>query len=46
MDTPGGTDVRCSTIIFRDDELLLVHRVREGGADWTLPGELRMPGKA
>jgi len=38
MDTPGGTDVRCSTIIFRDDELLLVHRVREGGADWTLPG--------
>ena len=38
MDTPGGTDVRCSTIVFRDDELLLVHRVREGGDDWTLPG--------
>lgn len=38
MDTPGGTDVRCSTIVFRDDELLLIHRVREGGDDWTLPG--------
>ena len=38
MDTPGGTDVRCSTVVFRDDELLLIHRLREGTDDWTLPG--------
>jgi ADP-ribose pyrophosphatase YjhB (NUDIX family) len=38
MDTPEGTDVRCSTVVFRDDALLLIHRAREGTDDWTLPG--------
>jgi ADP-ribose pyrophosphatase YjhB (NUDIX family) len=38
MDTPEGTDVRCSTVVFRDDALLLIHRARDGADDWTLPG--------
>jgi 8-oxo-dGTP diphosphatase len=38
MDTPEGTDVRCSTVVFRDDALLLIHRVGDGADDWTLPG--------
>lgn len=38
MDTPEGTDVRCSTVVFRDDALLLIHRVRDGTDDRTLPG--------
>jgi ADP-ribose pyrophosphatase YjhB (NUDIX family) len=46
MDAPGGTDVRCSTIVFRDDALLLVHRVREDADDWTLPGGTPRPGES
>ena len=38
MDTPADTDVRCSTAVFRDDALLLVHRFRDGLDDWVLPG--------
>ena len=37
MDTPEGTDVRCSTVVFRDDALLLIHRARDGTDDWTAP---------
>lgn len=38
MNTPGETDVRCSTIVFRGQDLLLVHRARNGSDDWVLPG--------
>lgn len=30
--------LRCSTAIFRDKHLLLVHRTRDGLDDWVLPG--------
>jgi 8-oxo-dGTP pyrophosphatase MutT (NUDIX family) len=46
MDTPGSTDVRCSTVVFRDDALLLIHRVRDGADDWTLPGGTPRPGES
>lgn len=46
MDTPGETDVRCSTIIFRGQELLLVHRARNGADDWVLPGGTPRPGES
>jgi 8-oxo-dGTP diphosphatase len=38
MDQPQGTDVRCSAVVFRGREVLLVRRVRDGGGDWVLPG--------
>ncbi len=28
MDTPGGTDVRCSTVVFGDDAFLRASRER------------------
>ena len=31
MDQPAGADVRCSAVVFRGQEVLLVRRVREGG---------------
>ena len=31
-------DLRCSAIVFRDDTVLLVHRIRNGTDDWVLPG--------
>lgn len=46
MDTLGETDVRCSTIVFRGDELLLVHRARNGADDWVLPGGTPRPGES
>jgi 8-oxo-dGTP pyrophosphatase MutT (NUDIX family) len=46
MDTPGETDVRCSTIVFRGQELLLVHRARNGTDDWVLPGGTPRPGES
>jgi 8-oxo-dGTP pyrophosphatase MutT (NUDIX family) len=36
--------LRCSVIVFRDDEVLLVQRVRNGG-DWVLPGGCPRPGE-
>lgn len=46
MDTPGETDVRCSTIVFRNHDLLLVHRARDGADDWVLPGGTPRPGES
>lgn len=31
-------NVRCSAIVFREDAVLLVHRLRDGADDWVLPG--------
>jgi 8-oxo-dGTP diphosphatase len=36
MDQPAGPDVRCSAVVFRGQEVLLVHRFRQD--DWVLPG--------
>jgi ADP-ribose pyrophosphatase YjhB (NUDIX family) len=46
MDTPGETDVRCSTIVFRGQDLLLVHRARDDTDDWVLPGGTPRPGES
>jgi hypothetical protein len=34
-------NVRCSAIVFREDAVLLVHRLRDGADDWVLPGARR-----
>jgi 8-oxo-dGTP diphosphatase len=35
---PDGIDLRCSTILFRDESVLLIHRTYGGADDWVLPG--------
>lgn len=39
-------NVRCSAIVFRDDAVLLVHRLRDGADDWVLPGGTPRPGES
>jgi 8-oxo-dGTP diphosphatase len=39
-------DVRCSVIVFREDNVLLVHRARDGAEDWVLPGGSPGPGES
>jgi len=39
-------DVRCSVIVFREDNVLLVHRARDGADDWVLPGGSPRPGES
>jgi len=39
-------NVRCSAIVFREDEVLLVHRLRDGADDWVLPGGTPRPGES
>jgi 8-oxo-dGTP diphosphatase len=46
MDQPAGADVRCSAVVFRDQEILLVGRVRDGSDDWVLPGGTPRPGES
>jgi 8-oxo-dGTP diphosphatase len=35
---PDGIDLRCSTILLRDESVLLIHRTYDGADDWVLPG--------
>ena len=46
MDQKAGADVRCSVVVFRGPEVLLVGRVREGDNDWVLPGGTPRPGES
>jgi len=46
MDQPAGPDVRCSAVVFRGQEVLLVHRFREDRDDWVLPGGTPRPGES
>ena len=39
-------NVRCSAIVFREDAVLLVHRLRDGADDWVLPGGTPRPGES
>jgi len=39
-------DIRCSAIVFREDAVLLVHRLRDGADDWVLPGGTPRPGES
>lgn len=38
MNQSADVNVRCSAVVFRDQEVLLVCRDRDGGHDWVLPG--------
>jgi len=40
MDQSASADVRCSAVVFRDQEILLVGRVRDGGADESAAGKM------
>ena len=46
MDQPAGVDVRCSAVVFRGREVLLVRRVREDRDEWVLPGGTPRPGES
>jgi 8-oxo-dGTP pyrophosphatase MutT (NUDIX family) len=46
MERLAGPDVRCSAVVFRGQEVLLVHRVRGEGDDWVLPGGRRVQVRA
>jgi 8-oxo-dGTP diphosphatase len=47
MDQPAGPEVRCSAVVFRGQEVLLVHRSRrKGHDDWVLPGGTPRPGES
>jgi 8-oxo-dGTP diphosphatase len=46
MEQPTGADVRCSAVVFRGQEVLLVRRVRDDGDDWVLPGGTPRPGES
>jgi 8-oxo-dGTP diphosphatase len=46
MDQPAGADVRCSAVVFRDQEVLLVGRVHDRDDDWVLPGGTPRPGES
>jgi 8-oxo-dGTP diphosphatase len=39
-------DVRCSAVVFRGPEVLLVRRARNGNDDWVLPGGTPRPGES
>jgi 8-oxo-dGTP diphosphatase len=43
---PDHIDLRCSTIVLRDDSVLLIHRTYEGTDDWALPGGTPRPGES
>lgn len=38
MGVADGIELRCSTILFRKNMVLLVHRTYDGADDWVLPG--------
>lgn len=46
MNQPVAVDLRCSAVVFRGEEVLLVRRIRNGGDDWVLPGGTPRPGES
>lgn len=46
MNQPAAVNVRCSAVVFRGQEVLLVCRDRDGGHDWVLPGGTPRPGES
>lgn len=45
-DAVSLVDLRCSVVIFRGDEVLLLHRRNGLRADWVLPGGRPRPGES
>jgi ADP-ribose pyrophosphatase YjhB (NUDIX family) len=46
MDQFASVDVRCSAVVFRGQDVLLVRRLRDGDDDWVLPGGTPRPGES
>jgi 8-oxo-dGTP diphosphatase len=46
MNQAASAEVRCSAVVFRGQDILLVHRLRDGGDDWVLPGGTPLPGES
>lgn len=46
VDTVSLVDLRCSVVVFRGDEVLLLHRRAGHRADWVLPGGRPRPGES
>ena len=46
MDQPSAVDVRCSAVVFRGQEILLVGRIRDRADEWVLPGGTPRPGES
>lgn len=38
MDSTERVNLRCSAIVFRREQILLLSRMRSGAAEWVLPG--------
>lgn len=38
MTRPEEIELRCSAVLFRAEQILVVHRVLDGSDDWVLPG--------
>lgn len=46
MSMPNDVDLRCSAIVLRGREVLLIHRSHGGLDDWVLPGGSPQPGES
>jgi ADP-ribose pyrophosphatase YjhB (NUDIX family) len=46
MNNSAGAEVRCSAVVFRGPDVLLVGRIRNGDNDWVLPGGTPRPGES
>jgi ADP-ribose pyrophosphatase YjhB (NUDIX family) len=46
MNQSPNVSVRCSAVVFRGQDVLLVCRDRDGGHDWVLPGGTPRPGES
>lgn len=46
MDSTERVNLRCSAIVVRDSDLLLLCRERTGPTDWVLPGGTPRPGES
>lgn len=46
LDSTERVNLRCSSIVFRNQQILLLRRERDGRADWVLPGGTPRPGES
>lgn len=46
MTLPDGIALRCSAVVTRRQDVLLVRRIRSGTSTWALPGGTPQPGES
>lgn len=46
MSLPNGIGLRCSAVVTRRQDVLLVRRARGGTSTWALPGGTPLPGES